>query len=283
MILSMANSIYKCVFSDLDKTLLNKKSTLSMFTKETIEKLLASGVQFIPASGRAFNSLPKILHEVKGIEYAITSNGVCVNSFKTGETLSSRCIPPEKIDQLMDFIKGRKAAVEIFMGGQGYTSRKYYENTQYLGDDVEDRTEYVQATRKPVDDFDGFIEKHRDKIEAFDISSDAVTIRGMVREIKRTITGIYMTNSEDYLIEISNEYSGKDKGVMECCRILGIKPEETISFGDAVNDIEMLSVCGLGIAVANAKDECKKAAQVILELTHDQDAVAKKLREIFDI
>ena len=58
---------YKCVIADLDGTLLHTDKSLSAVTKETIENLISSGVDFVPATGRSYNSIPDYVKSIKGL------------------------------------------------------------------------------------------------------------------------------------------------------------------------------------------------------------------------
>ena len=60
---------------------------------------------------------------------------------------------------------------------------------------------------------------------------------------------------------------------------LGIKREEILAFGDGMNDISMLKTAGIGVAMANACDEAKTAADSIT-LSCDEDGVARGIEEI---
>ncbi len=52
---------------------------------------------------------------------------------------------------------------------------------------------------------------------------------------------------------------------------------EMTVFGDSINDIGMFKLAGTSVAVANALDEVKKVADVILPYSNDEDGVAKYL------
>lgn len=275
--------MYKCVFSDLDRTLLNAEGALSAYTIEIINRLIEKGIEFIPSSGRAFNSFPGQLSLLKGIKYVVTSNGVSVNDFQKRKCVSSSCVPTETIVDLLEYLKDREIFIECFIDGQGYTSRTYYENPVTKGGRLSYMTEYVRTTRKPVDDIRKFALDNKDRMEAFDIICDSSVASELEEELKIKFPDVYITHSENYLLEISNLESGKHNGMKKACEILGVKAEECIAFGDATNDMEMLKAAGLGIAVANAGDECKKAADRISLWTNDQDAVAKELSAIFEL
>lgn len=279
----MEPSNFKCVFTDLDKTLLASGSILTDYTKETIGMLISRGIDFVPSSGRAFNSLPKELLKIQGLKYAVTSNGVSVNEIKTGKPVSTMCIPEKDLRQIVRIAAERKVCTEAFVNGQGYCTREYWNDPTIAGKNISERKIYVQATRIPLDDYDSFVMENIANTEAFDIIANPEIASEIKEELKENFPGVYITHSENFLIEISNLESGKHRGMERCCRILGITPKECIAFGDASNDIEMLQLAGLGIAVANASEECKSAADYVSEFTNNQDAVAKELRKIFKL
>lgn len=279
----MEPSNFKCVFTDLDKTLLASSSILTDYTKETIDMLISKGIDFVPSSGRAFNSLPKELRKIQGLKYAVTSNGVSVNEINNGKPVSTMCIPKEDLQQIIKIAQDKKICTEIFVEGQGYCTREYWSDPSIAGKNISDRKSYVQATRIPLDDYDSFVMDNIANTEAFDLIADPDIASELEIELRRKFSGVYITHSENFLTEISNIDSGKHRGMERCCRILGISPKECIAFGDASNDMEMLQLAGLGIAVANATPECKSAAEFVSEFTNNQDAVAKELRRIFSL
>ena len=279
----MKQKKFKCVFTDLDKTLLAPGSVLTDYTKETIGMLISKGIYFVPSSGRAFNSFPKELLKMEGLKYAVTSNGVSVNEIKNGKPVSTMYIPKEELKQIIKIAKDKKVCTEIFVKGQGYCSREYWNDPTIAGEKISERKIYVQATRIPLDDYDSFVIENVANTEAFDIIANPEIASEIKEELKEEFPGVYITHSENFLIEISNLESGKHRGMERCCKILGISPKECIAFGDASNDMEMLKAAGLGIAVANATPECKAAAAFTSEFTNNQDAVARELRKIFNL
>ena len=80
---------YKCVVSDLDKTLLNEESTLSATTRDALERLIEAGILVVPASGRPFGAFPECITKIDGIRYAITSNGVVLMDVEKREQIWS--------------------------------------------------------------------------------------------------------------------------------------------------------------------------------------------------
>lgn len=274
---------FKCIFSDLDKTLLKRDGTISDFTRTTIETIISHGVDFVPSSGRAFNSLPECLEKIRGLKYVMTSNGVCLNDYQAKKILDTSFVPETTIERLVEHTKNLDAFVEVFINGQGYTPRKFFDDPSLIHGCDDIRINYVKTTRKPVDDMKAFILKNKRNIEAFDILAHPEKTSELEEKFRILFPETYITHSEKYLIEISNINSGKHHGMERFCRLMKIKAEDTIAFGDAANDIEMIQAAGLGIAVANATDECKESADRITEKTNNDDGVATELRSIFPL
>ena len=58
---------------------------------------------------------------------------------------------------------------------------------------------------------------------------------------------------------------GKDKGIIEYCKLRNIDLKDTMAFGDGDNDIEMLKTVGIGVAMGNGIDTVKAAADYITD------------------
>lgn len=71
----------------------------------------------------------------------------------------------------------------------------------------------------------------------------------------------------------------KDRALLRLCREAGLSVGDVIAFGDDLTDIGMLACCGKGVAMGNAVDEVKRAADVVIG-DHDQDGIADYLSEI---
>ncbi len=62
---------------------------------------------------------------------------------------------------------------------------------------------------------------------------------------------------------------GKDSGIREICERFGIKTEETMGFGDGQNDLVMLNHVGTAVAMGNAADNIKAAADLVTTVTEE--------------
>ena len=79
------------------------------------------------------------------------------------------------------------------------------------------------------------------------------------------------------MCEIAPFGVSKWSGIMQLADEWGIRPEEICAVGDDVNDIPMIEAAGLGVAMGNALDEVKAAADRIAP-SHDDDGLVQVVR-----
>ena len=88
---------------------------------------------------------------------------------------------------------------------------------------------------------------------------------------------VYTTSAVSYRLEISHKkFRKKQTGLAYVLKLLDITPEETVAFGDGDNDAEMLEFAGLGVAMENATENCKAAADIVCDCCKN-DGVARFL------
>jgi len=63
---------------------------------------------------------------------------------------------------------------------------------------------------------------------------------------------------------------------------LGVAMDECVAFGDSSNDLEMVRDAGLGIAMANARDDVKKVAGYTSQWTNEEDAVGREIEHLLE-
>ena len=101
--------------------------------------------------------------------------------------------------------------------------------------------------------------------------------RQKVRAILETHP-LKLSDSSGFMLEIVSEGADKGIGLQKLCDHLGMDIEETIAVGDSMNDIEILQTAGLSVAMGNACDGAKAAADIITD-DCDHDGVAKVILE----
>lgn len=264
----------KLVALDLDDTTLRSDSTLAPETKSALEKVIAAGIEVVAASGRSFLSLPKEVLSIEGLHYAISSNGAAVSKIPDGERIMSYVVPEESVAEILDSFPDAYM-FEAFINGQAYCIADYIADPMRFGC-PKDYVNYIQTTRLPVSDMRAFILENAARLDSIDLRCRSVEEKDEYYARAKEIKGVYVTSSSSHLVEISDAAAGKGKALRWLCNALGIPAENVAAFGNGDNDADMLSFAGFGVAVANATEVCKAAADYICETNNDL-GVAKTL------
>ena len=161
--MNLAGKNIKCIAFDLDHTVINSDGTMSDATRTVIEQAIAEGIEIVPVSGRAFATFPESIGQIKGISYAVTSNGAAIYNKKTGERIHGVAIEYVDLHSILDafahYFHNGQITYEAFVDGVAYGGREYVEHPEAFG--VPERNvAYVQSTRKPVDDIIAFLSEH---------------------------------------------------------------------------------------------------------------------------
>lgn len=267
---------------DLDGTTLDSSKQVSEKNRNAIINAVKNGVHVCIASGRAFDTLPSVVTEIPGIEYAITSNGAAVYEIKDKKCLRSYKLTAESVKTILELTKDMPVTYEAFIEGRAYAGSEYIHNPVKFGA-TKEAIHYIQTTRTLIDDITGFIRQHVDELDSMDIIvKDADMKERVCDAIYKETQDVYITSSVKQLVEISYKDAGKKSGVKFLADRLGVPKEEIAAFGDADNDKDMIEYAGYGIAVANASISLKEKADYIT-LSNDEDGIAYAFANILDI
>lgn len=97
----------------------------------------------------------------------------------------------------------------------------------------------------------------------------------LYRQIGRMLTeDTYYTTAGNMLIQIMSRDATKWNGVQQMLSACGISPADAVYFGDDMDDLESIRMCGIGAAVASGAESVQQAADVIVG-SHDEDGVAR--------
>ncbi len=267
---------------DLDGTTLDSSKQVSEKNRNAIINAVKNGVHVCIASGRAFDTLPSVVTEIPGIEYAITSNGAAVYEIRDKKCLRSYKLTAESVKTILELTKDMPVTYEAFIEGRAYAGSEYIHNPVKFGA-TKEAIHYIQTTRTLIDDITGFIRQHVNELDSMDIIvKDADMKEKVCDAIYKETQDVYITSSVKQLVEISYKDAGKKSGVKFLADRLGVSKEEIAAFGDADNDKDMIEYAGYGIAVANASASLKEKADYIT-LSNDEDGIAYAFANILDI
>lgn len=258
---------------DLDGTLLNSEKQLTAYTREVLKKAIEQEVAVVVATGRPFSGVPDELKHFPGMRYALTANGARILDMQKQKVVYENLLSGEIAEKVIDILKRHHAIHEFFVDGVGYMNEDGLKNVYAYFEDPH-MAEYLQSTRIPVKDV-------KEKLQAMKCEVDK--LQGIFRYQKdkqealeelNTLSGIVVTAAMDNNLEINKEGTNKGLGLLQLGKSLGISREEIMACGDGGNDVEMLKEVGFAVAMANAYDTVKTAADFVT-VSNDEDGVAK--------
>jgi len=245
----------KMIVTDLDGTLLRTDKTISDYTRSVLTRCREAGIKTAYATGRGGTDAVMAPGEL--FDGAITSNGAIA---RIGDTVVyNRQIPYDVARPFL--VSCDKRGLRI----TSQASPMHYSN--FVSSDV-----WPWLTNFELVDFSRH-ERDADKIYTFGLTpEDTEFINNHLPE------SLYMVTTVDGLAMIMHKDATKAKAVAELAQVWGIAQNEITAFGDDLNDIDMLAYAGTGVAMANALEEAKAAANHICG-SNDDDGVAKWIEQ----
>ncbi|WP_186176698.1 Cof-type HAD-IIB family hydrolase [Vibrio jasicida] len=241
--------ITKIVASDLDGTLLAPNHQLSAYSKETLKALHEQGYTFVFATGRHHVDVASIRRTVGIPAYMITSNGARVHD-QNDQEMYSQNVPEDLVQPVIDTIK-TDPEILIHM----------YQNDDWLlnKDDEQLRDFHEEFTYKLYDQYNA----PTDGIAKVFFTHPAqdhehlVTFETKLRE--QFGDRLNIAFSTPWCLEVMSAGVSKGDALKAVAESIGLTLENTIAFGDGMNDVEMLSMAGKGLVMGTSHEKVMKA------------------------
>lgn len=262
---------YKLIICDMDGTLLTSKHNISDYTKEVIKEINKKGITFVIATGRPYLDA-KFFRDQLGLNsFLITSNGTVAHN-ANDEKIFEEKISSNFVNKILDFEKDIKK----------YHRNIYRENEWYIEYKIDGLDEFHAESGFQYQIVD--LNKFKDNdITKFFYLGEEKDIEDLEKRLRKEFSNdLTVTLSSPYCLELLKKDAHKGTAIKKIAEYLGISLEETIAFGDGLNDYEMLSSVGQGFIMGNGSPRLKeKLAHCEVIETNDNDGVAKKLKELF--
>ncbi|PGY48219.1 Cof-type HAD-IIB family hydrolase [Priestia megaterium] len=235
---------FKLIALDMDGTLLNNQQEISTENRQAIAKAQEQGVHVVLSTGRSLLTCREYAQSLQLSSYLITVNGSEIWD-ESGELVERKLIDASSIEKMWNLTQ-------------------------------EHKLDFWAVTTDKVwrDEFPEDIASQEWLKFGYDIPDDALR-----EEVLKQIAGISdfeISNSSLTNLEINALGINKAKGIMTVCERLGISMDEVIAMGDSLNDMAMIEAAGCGIAMGNAQEAVKEAADWVTD-TNVNNGVAKAI------
>ena len=261
----------KLIVTDMDGTFLNSKHEVGKDFPGIYQELKKRNILFVPASGR---QMPGITHYFKDIEEDmgfIAENGGYV-VYKNNELFV------DKMDYAL--VKQIIIAVRNIPGARAVLSARkkaYFESND--NDFKNYFTKYYTENQK-VDDLTEEIDDNAFKIAVYHPDSSEAHLYPLLKKFEEA--NLEVVISGKYWLDIMNKGINKGNAVEKLQNALGISQDETMVFGDYMNDIKMLENSRYSYAMKNAHPLVKKIACFEAD-SNDEFGVLKTIRKFLDL
>ena len=256
---------YQLIALDLDGTLLNSRKELPQDAVRAIREVCAAGKTVVFDTGRAVPELAEQIALLPEVRYAIFCSGAGLYDTREKKAFGLRPIPAAQTERILSLSQTKDIMPQLVLADRDVIQASHMERLEHYNMGVY-RPMYEKAMTL-VPDIYAFAESCTEPYLKINLYHAEVAERIRTRAQLET-PDLELVYSEISSLECSASGVSKGSGLERLCSLLDIPLEACIAVGDADNDIPMLRAAGLGIAMGNAPDYVKTAADRIVS---DQD------------
>lgn len=264
----------KLIAFDLDGTFLNNDKTIPQKNIDALCAAAGRGIHIVPATGRIHSGVPEAVRALPFIRYYICINGAYVYDAVEDRTIYSADVPLDIALRFYEEMDKLPVMYDCYQDNSGFITQKMYDEADYY---VPDKgiLHLVKTLRVPVPELKEYLHQKGKDVQKLQAYFHDISLRD--RELERLpklFPELLFSTSVSNNIEVNSRLAGKGNGLKALCRELKIDIADTAAFGDSLNDEDMLSAAGLGIAMANALESTKRAADVLTLSNNDAGVAA---------
>lgn len=260
---------------DLDGTLLRDDGTVSARNTAAIEQAHEAGVEIVLATGRPWIVAKSTVAEIDARSFVITSNGALTLRPPDWDTFDARWMDTA---DAVAFVEGARTAVP----GVGVAIE--FGHGAYSEPGFAERLPPSVPTRPPVDDVLAVVEEHgpiRNLMLWHDDFVDRLHDLGELLDHLVPHDGVELKMSGLPVVQFCPAGIDKATALAVVAGELGVERQRIVAFGDEHNDVGMLTWAGIGVAMGNAVDEARAAADETT-VTNEEDGVAIVLERLLE-
>lgn len=246
--------MYKLIICDLDDTLLRRDKTVSPHTLDVLRKCRERGILLGAATARSALNAARYIDEVS--PDVVISSGGALGVFR-GETLVQRGFSAEETASVISSALRYGCEITVDAIGGHYVS--------YSGSSLE-------CPWSEQIDMSGY---HSDALKICVETPDQAVVQRIADEANGCDC-VRFSGSDWWMLRKSGVT--KESALAEILPKTGLTPADVIAFGDDLSDIGMLKFCGRGVAMKNAQEAVKEAADDVT-CDCDDDGVARYIEE----
>ncbi|MBD5632653.1 MAG: HAD family phosphatase [Clostridia bacterium] len=265
---------YKLIVSDFDGTLIDDNGKISPEVNSAINEYVACGGIFAVCTGRMLCSILPTVRDLGLKGLVVAHQGTVIAEIESGKLIKYGGMKSRDVAEVCKHLEELNRLINVYSDDVMYTTVN--KNESYL---------------KIYEDIVGIDSKYVDgKMSEFVVEKDlfcqkvSVLVAPEEREwlyeelSKRLGKKFDVTCSASVLVEISPLSDNKGEALKFLAKHYNVPIEKTVAAGDNLNDLPMVKAAGIGVAVGNATEKLKEAADFV-SVTNNQGAVAQIIKK----
>lgn len=257
----------KGIFLDLDGTLNNDDKIITPRTRDALMAAQKRGIRVALASARPAPGLYRERDALQLQQYGgvlMSYNGGKIVDAAENKVLFETAMERETARKVLRFLEQLPVTPILDDGERFYVTDRHGYKVEY-----ECRNNGMEC--REVENLSQFLSFSPIKLL---MSVAPEQLPQVQRTIAQSLPAeLTVVQTAPFYLEVIPAAINKGQGLLDTCQALGIAPEQTVAFGDAQNDIPMLRAAGVGVAMGNATEAVKAAADAITA-SNNEDGIA---------
>ncbi len=269
----------KLIALDLDGTLLTTEKELTPENEAALRRAAEAGIEIVPATGRFYGAIPEAVRSLPYVHYAITINGAQVWDVRAAQPLLRAEIPWRRAVKVLSILDALPVIYDCYMDNWGWMTQSHYDRAAEFAPHRHS-LDMLRYFRTPVSELKVHLAQVGHDVQKIQMFFRDMDLRARtMEELALRFPDLAVTSSLPRNVELNSVQAQKGLALEGLAARLGIPMAETMAFGDDLNDVSMLRVAGIGVAMANAGPEALAAADKITA-SCDENGVSQAIERL---
>ncbi len=274
-LLAKKNHGVKLIALDLDGTIISNSTKISEKCIDAINTVADKGVIIAICTGRVMGEIPEKIKNLKSVKYFITSGGSSIVT-NLSDSIYSNTIDYDIANKIFEILNEYKCLIDLYIDGQGYMQYSDLKKLDFYN--VNDGFEQILYTSRCMkDDIMEYYNANKPRLEKINLFfADKKERREAIYRISKLNPAPKLAHSMEYNLEITSSTACKGQALQHLCHLTGVDMSEVMAMGDSNNDISMLKLAGISVAMGNASESVRNIAKYITD-TCENNGAAKAI------
>jgi Cof subfamily protein (haloacid dehalogenase superfamily) len=246
---------FELIALDLDGTLVGEDLIVAARTRRVLQCAMDQGCCVTIATGRGFPPALRFAQDLGLNAPLICYQGALIRDHRDGSIIYSETVPLDVAREVIVFSQARRFNVQAYME----EDRAYVDQVDEL---IARMADVAQVPVTGVGDLASWLDRPPLKFLFFVEQPEAAP--QLVRDLRARFNGhVQVVQSWHHLVEVTGPNVSKGEALARLAAHLGVPQSATMAIGDQDNDMSMISWAGLGVAMGDASQGAKAAADMI--------------------